>query len=32
VDLSLLDREEAEFLSNQIYELEFRSKLSTKTG
>jgi len=32
VDLSLLDREEAEFLSNQIYEFEFRSKLSTKTG
>jgi len=32
VDLSLLDGEEAEFLSNQIYELEFRSTLSTKTG
>jgi len=32
VDLSLLDREEAEFLSNQIYEFEFRSNLSAKTG
>ena len=32
VDLSLLNREEAEFLSDQIYEFEFRSKLSAKTG
>jgi len=32
VDLSLLDREEAEFLSEQIYEFEFRSDLSAKTG
>ena len=28
VDLSLLDREEAEFLSDQIYEFEFRSNHS----
>ena len=28
VDLSLLGREEAEFLSNQIYEFEFRFNLS----
>ena len=32
VDLRLLNREEAEFLSDQIYEFEFRSKLSAKTG
>ena len=32
VDLSLLEREEAEFLSAQIYEFEFRSNLSAKTG
>jgi hypothetical protein len=32
VDLSLLGREDAEFLSEQIYEIEFRSKLSAKTG
>jgi len=32
VDLSLLSREEAEFLSEQIYEFEVRSHLSAKTG
>jgi hypothetical protein len=32
VNLSLLGREEAEFLSDQIYEFEFRSNLSAKTG
>jgi len=32
VDLSILDREEAEFLSNQIYEFEFKSNLSAKAG
>jgi hypothetical protein len=32
VDLSLLDREEAEFLSDQIYEFEFRSNLSALAG
>ena len=32
VDLSVLDREDAEFLSNQIYEFEIQSGLSTKTG
>jgi hypothetical protein len=32
VDLSLLNREEAEFLSDQIYKFEFRSDLSAKTA
>ena len=32
VDLSLLNREEAEFLSDQIYKFEFRSGLSAKTA
>lgn len=32
VDLSILDREEADFLSNQIYKFESRSKHSAKTG
>ena len=32
VNLSLLGREEAEFLSDQIYEFEFRYNLSAKTG
>ena len=32
VNLSLLGREDAEFLSDQIYEFEFRSNLSAKTG
>jgi hypothetical protein len=32
VDLSILDREEADFLSNQIYEFEFKSNLSAKAG
>ncbi len=32
VDLSILDREDAEFLSNQIYEFEIQSGLSAKTG
>ena len=32
VDLSLLNREEAEFLSAQIYEFEFRFNLSANTG
>ena len=32
VDLSLLDREEAEFLSEQIYEFEFKSNLSARTA
>ena len=32
VDLSLLGREEAEFLSDQIYKFEFRSNLSAKTA
>ncbi|MGD1971564.1 MAG: hypothetical protein PVF37_07575 [Desulfobacterales bacterium] len=32
VDLSVLDREDAEFLSNQIYEFEIQLGLSTKTG
>ena len=32
VDLSILDREEAEFLSNQIYEFEFKSNFSAKAG
>ncbi len=32
VDLSLLDREEADFLSDRIYEFEFRSNLSAKTA
>ena len=30
VDLSILDREDAEFLSNQIYEFEFKSNFSAK--
>ncbi len=32
VDLSLLNREEAEFLSDQIYKFEFRSDFSAKTA
>ena len=32
VDLSLLDTNEAEFLSDRISEFELRSKLSEKTG
>ena len=32
VDLSILDRDDAEFLSNQIYEFEIKSNLSAKTG
>ena len=32
VNLSLLGREDAEFLSDQIYEFEFRYNLSAKTG
>ncbi len=32
VDLSLLSREEAEFLSDLIYKFEFRSDLSAKTA
>jgi len=32
VDLSLLNREEAEFLSDQIYKFEFRSGLSARTA
>jgi hypothetical protein len=32
VDLSILDREDAEFLSNQIYEFEFKSNFSAKAG
>ena len=32
VDLSILDRDDAEFLGNQIYEFEIKSKLSAKTG
>ena len=32
VDLSLLNREEAEFLSERIYEFEFKSNLSVKAG
>jgi hypothetical protein len=32
VDLSLLDREEADFLSDRIYEFEFRSNLSAQTA
>ena len=32
VDLSLLDKEEAEFLSEKIYEFEFRSNHSAKTA
>lgn len=32
VDLSLLGREEAEFLSDKIYEFEFRSNLSARTA
>jgi hypothetical protein len=32
VDLSLLTREEAEFLSDQIYKFEFRSHFSAKTA
>jgi len=32
VDLSLLCRKEAEFLSDRIYEFEFRSNLSAKTA
>ena len=32
VDLSLLNREEAEFLSDQIYKFEFKSDLSAKTA
>ena len=32
VDLSILDREDAEFLSSQIYEFEFKSNFSAKAG
>ena len=32
VDLSLLNRKEAEFLSDQIYKFEFRADLSAKTA
>ena len=32
VDLCVLDNEEARFLSDQIYEFEFRSNLSANTG
>ena len=32
VNLDLLEKEEAEFLSDQIYEFEFKSNLSVKTG
>ena len=32
VDLNLLNREEAEFLSDLIYKFEFRSDLSAKTA
>jgi hypothetical protein len=32
VDLSVLDREDAEFLSNQIYKFEIQSGLSAKAG
>ena len=32
VDLSLLNSEEAEFLSSQIYEFEFMSNVSASTG
>ena len=32
VNLDLLEKEEAEFLSDQIYEFEFKSNLSAKTG
>ena len=32
VDLSILDIEDAEFLSNQIYEFEFKSNFSAKAG
>lgn len=32
VDLSLLDREEDEFLSDRIYEVEFRSNFSARAG
>ena len=32
VDLSILNRDDAEFLSNQIYEFEFQSNLSATAG
>jgi hypothetical protein len=32
VNLDLLKKEEAEFLSDQIYQFEFKSNLSVKTG
>ena len=32
VDLTMLDNEEARFLSDQIYEFEFRSNLSASAG
>ena len=32
VDLSILNGEDAEFLSNQIYEFEIKSNLSARTG